>query len=61
MESKICKNCDNWERDGGDGICRGGMPRPVIIESGKSFNLVWPRTRGDERCGDWKPFMGELQ
>ncbi len=51
----MCKDCDHWERDGSDGICRAKAPRPEIIVGGQTYNLIWPRMRADERCGEWKP------
>lgn len=55
MKGQNCGNCDHWERDGADGICRANAPSPKIVEGGKSYNLVWPRMRADERCGDFVP------
>lgn len=64
QKKKTCGNCDHWERDGADGICRGGTPRPTIVLAGQQYNIVWPRTRSDERCGGWTPVnlgTGDLQ
>lgn len=61
LEGK-CGNCGNWQRDGSDGICRKNSPRPTIMEQGKTYIIVWPRTNANEPCcGDYIPFIvGEV-
>lgn len=54
-KKKTCGSCDHWERDGADGICRAIAPRPAVVQAGMQYNIVWPRTRADERCGAWQP------
>ena len=50
-ERKTCSTCIYWERDITDGICYGGeAPCPQILEGGKSYQLVWPRTNPENAC-----------
>ena len=49
MEPK-CANCFYWQRDGSDGLCMGSAPQSRIMEAGKEYTLVWPRTEPDKRC-----------
>jgi hypothetical protein len=52
-----CSTCNHWQRDGGDGICRGGnAPNVKIAEEGVRLQLVWPRTNADERCRDYETY-----
>jgi len=55
MKERECVTCEFWQRDGVDGICRPSSPRPEIMEEGKTYTLVWPRTAPDEWCGDYSP------
>ena len=54
-----CKECRFWQRDGGDGICRAISPRPVTVESGQKYIVLWPRTNADDWCGVFQKYIGE--
>jgi len=52
FQEKIkCCECQAWERDGADGICRRKSPVPACLpNNAKGFTLVWPRTKANEGC-----------
>lgn len=49
---KRCDNCQCWERDGVDGICRAKCPKSAVIDCKRNPNLqlVWPRTKPSDWC-----------
>jgi hypothetical protein len=54
-----CSDCENWERQGNEGICYGGQPQPKIMEAGKSYTMVWPVTSPNARCECFCPVEDE--
>ena len=56
MAETKCFNCEYWQRDGGDGICRCDHPKPAIVENGKSYVVVWPKTNANDWCSRFKSF-----
>ncbi|MHA2120651.1 MAG: hypothetical protein ACW990_05525 [Promethearchaeota archaeon] len=50
MTNKACAKCEYWRRDGVDGICFYGPPKPKIVENNKEFIVMWPKTKPDEFC-----------
>jgi hypothetical protein len=57
MTNKACAKCEYWKRDGVDGICFGGTPKPQIVEKDKQFVVMWPRTQADEFCSTFSEDM----
>ncbi len=54
--SETCKHCwwwKNWESDGNRGDCRKSPPVVVSRENGE-YGSVWPDTKRDDFCGEWK-------
>ena len=50
-DEKCCATCEYWKRDGANGTCHGGdAPGPQIMEQGKTYQVVWPRTDADNLC-----------
>jgi len=50
-----CKKCVHWQKDGSDGVCRGGKaPAPRTLPLNEKYVLVWPRTNETDSCGDWE-------
>jgi hypothetical protein len=56
-----CENCKFWEQEESDipsmGLCHRYAPRPVAthpVKGPESMDTVWPRTKGEEWCGEWK-------
>ena len=47
---ETCAICRYWKRDGIDGICFGGVPRPQIVEKEKEYVNMWPRTNADQQA-----------
>ncbi len=54
-----CMDCRFWQRDGVDGICRREHPKP-LIGLNAAYSIIWPRTRGDEWCGSFQKYSGEV-
>lgn len=62
MERPKCATCIYWERDLTDGICFGAeAPKAEIVENGKSYQLVWPRTNPDNGCRNHQEDIGVVQ
>ena len=55
MTDKACAKCEYWRRNGIDGICFAGTPTPTILEEGKNYTVVWPRTNPDHFCAGFSP------
>jgi hypothetical protein len=53
MIERKCCNCEAWQRDGHDGICRANSPQPEIVQEGKSLVVVWPKTNDNDWCMDF--------
>lgn len=47
---RSCARCVFWKRDGVDGICFYGPPRPRIVPKDRDYIVIWPRTQPDEFC-----------
>jgi len=54
-----CEDCRFWDQDNkisSLGVCRRHAPRASIGESvrgEKATDAIWPRTTGDQWCGEW--------
>jgi len=54
-----CGECYFWQMnpDKSDevlGPCMAKSPRPVIMEAGKTYQVVWPMMDYNGWCGEWK-------
>lgn len=45
-----CANCAFWVK----GECRDKVPVPVPLYGDLQLVAIWPRTRADHWCGEWK-------
>lgn len=52
---ELCKNCQLWEPKEESGICRKYAPKPIVMEEGNKYTIVWPTTQGHEFCGEFEP------
>jgi len=51
----LCKDCKFWQPEDSDGICRRYPATPIIVESSsKQYNIISPRTKPDEFCGEFQ-------
>ena len=48
-----CSRCEFWRRDGADGICFFGSPSPAIVEQGKTYVAMWPRSKPEDFCKEF--------
>ncbi len=58
-KDQVCAACKKWQRDGGDGICRSSAPKPKIVESGKSYTVVWARMNAQDWCPEWDAYQSD--
>ncbi len=56
---RFCKDCEAWQRDGADGICRLTHPKPGILLQGGVYTIVWSRTKPDDGCCEGLPIVIE--
>lgn len=56
-----CEGCKYWEKKESEipfmGLCHRYAPRPMTthpLEGPQSMDAIWPRTKNDEWCGEWK-------
>ena len=52
-KKRSCAGCDFWRRDGVDGVCFYGPPRPQIVLKDRECVVMWPRTQPDEFCSGY--------
>lgn len=57
MNEEFCGTCKFWamtkDPETAHGVCRRVGPTAVVIEAGKSYNVVWPVVDHEDWCGEW--------